>query len=256
MGEEETPMKTWGRASVGLAVVLSVASSVQSDEPSSVTPVESKGIRIPVTVASTHRVIFESLNLFVSTDRGKTWKLAETIGLDKPAFYYSPAEPGTYWFAVQTVRKGGRKCPESIGDLGPTIAATVEEGGPPELTIPSAEYLHDDVEYLPPPPQIDDQSKQQDDSKAKPVEPSSIKVPEYYTGGDDFWSLPPSAWAEMSVRAGPRAPAPGRYQVAFGGNSNTLIVLTDTATGRCWVRSLVFDDEGWRDLKSPAPAGR
>lgn len=248
-------MKTWDWTSVGLAVLLSVASSARADEPSSQTTARPKSIRIPVNVAEAHRGSFESLNLFVSTDRGNTWEQAETITPNQAAFHYRPAEQGTYWFACQTVGKDGRKCPESVDALAPMIAATFKGGSDPELTLPEAKYFHGDVKYLPEPSQIDDQPKQQDDRKAKPIAP--IKVPEYYTGGDDLPSVPPFALAEMSLWVGPRAKAPGRYQVALGGENNTLIVLTDTATGRCWVRSTALDDDaGWHDLESPAPAER
>jgi hypothetical protein len=53
MGKREMPMKTWDWASVGLAVMLSVASSARADEPSSKTTAKPKSIKIPVRVVET-----------------------------------------------------------------------------------------------------------------------------------------------------------------------------------------------------------
>lgn len=127
MGKRETLMKTWGWASIGLAVALSVASSVRADEPSGGPTARPKSVRIPVSVAEAAREGLASLNLFVSLDRGKTWRLAETITPeDKPAFRFNTAGQGTYWLACQTVSKGGRKLPGSVEALAPAIVVTVK----------------------------------------------------------------------------------------------------------------------------------
>jgi hypothetical protein len=50
-------------------------------------------------------------------------------------------------------------------------------------------------------------------------------------------------------KADPPAAA-GRYQSFRQGNDNTQVVVIDTATGQCWLKSAVGAD--WTDLGSPA----
>lgn len=110
-------------------MVLSVASSVRADEPSNGPTARPKSVRIPVSVAEAARESLASLNLFVSLDRGKTWRLAETITPeDEPAFRFNPTGQGTYWLTCQTVSKDGHKLPESVDAFVPKIAVTVNGG--------------------------------------------------------------------------------------------------------------------------------
>ncbi|MHB1560096.1 MAG: hypothetical protein ACYC61_21810 [Isosphaeraceae bacterium] len=71
----------------------------------------------------------------------------------------------------------------------------------------------------------------------------------------------PIAGQSPSIAPLPDRPAPvvARYQttIVSSNQSYPLLILTDTATGHCWVReSGPQDEDEWRDLGAPASARR
>jgi hypothetical protein len=75
-------------------------------------------IRFPHVIDAKIRPKVDYLRLFVSKDKGKTWKHANYFKLDDNVRFEAP-EDGLYWFAIQTVFKGGLKTPME-GDFAPT----------------------------------------------------------------------------------------------------------------------------------------
>lgn len=63
--------------------------------------------KIPIAVDERAKTTLKELRLFVSSDKGKSWKQAEKIGPKEVYFMYQAPKDGEYWFGVQTVDKNG-----------------------------------------------------------------------------------------------------------------------------------------------------
>jgi RNA polymerase sigma factor (sigma-70 family) len=71
-------------------------------------------INIPIKVANKSRDNIQELNLYVSEDKGVTWKRAVTIGATMNAFPFNAPSDGVYWFKLQVVHKDGSAEPQGI----------------------------------------------------------------------------------------------------------------------------------------------
>ncbi len=69
------------------------------------------------------------VQLYVSTDRGLTWRLAQTVPPTAGKFAYDAPADGEYWFAVRTVDSGGRLHPPA-GQTAPGLKVVVDSQAP------------------------------------------------------------------------------------------------------------------------------
>ena len=108
--------------------------------PSDVYVMSTRDIAIPITIDPTRRSEIEHMILWVSPDRGQTWREGGVAKPDTPAFTYKAHDDGHYWFIVQIVDKQNRKEPENpaAADVGkkviidtvrPDIRLTAERSG-------------------------------------------------------------------------------------------------------------------------------
>jgi HEAT repeat protein len=79
-----------------------------------VTTINKLSFRIPILFDRGRRAQVEQLRLYVSTDRGKTWKQAGSITPDEEYFTYTAPDDGLYWFAVQVVTKNKEILPATV----------------------------------------------------------------------------------------------------------------------------------------------
>jgi hypothetical protein len=56
----------------------------------------------------------QQIQLFVSTDRGRTWQPAASVTADKTSFSFIAERDGLYWFTVQTRDRWGRNYPPTL----------------------------------------------------------------------------------------------------------------------------------------------
>jgi hypothetical protein len=79
--------------------------------------------------------------LFVSHNKGKTWKKVATATPQEKGFRFQAPKDGTYWFTVQTRDKKGRLDPADLSNVTPSLKVVVQTGkkqpGPPTDAIPS-----------------------------------------------------------------------------------------------------------------------
>lgn len=86
--------------------------------------------QMPLNLAEDQQEV-QRVQLWVSSDGGRTWTLSEEIGRDDKWFSYSARRGGEYWFAVRLKDKKGSYNPESTRELTPCQRIFVELGFEP-----------------------------------------------------------------------------------------------------------------------------
>jgi hypothetical protein len=80
----------------------------------------------------------KQLQLFVSTDKGKTWHPSATVPPDLPPekqrFPFICEQDGQYWFTVQTLGKDGKYFPPTLEGAKPSLKVIVDTL-PPEVKL-------------------------------------------------------------------------------------------------------------------------
>lgn len=86
--------------------------------------------RIPFAFdkGETERLGAQEVQLFVSADRGKTWRHAQSASADAEKFRFSVAKDGEHWFAVRTLDRNHRLHP--AGRLSPGLIVIVDTRQP------------------------------------------------------------------------------------------------------------------------------
>jgi hypothetical protein len=70
------------------------------------------------------------LQLYVSTDRGRTWQQAAVATPQQNRFRFNTDRDGLYWFSVQTLDQGGRHFPAAMDGATPTLKVVVDTQPP------------------------------------------------------------------------------------------------------------------------------
>ena len=100
----------------GLIVCLAAFAPVQRDD---ITTMDKRSFRIPIFVNPVRAKEIDWLYLYVSCDKGKTWKKVIGATPDQKFFAFSAPKNGLYWFAVQIVSKDLKLSPPSTRDMQP-----------------------------------------------------------------------------------------------------------------------------------------
>ncbi len=124
-------MSRWHVSLLFVLMVLSVQNGVADD----VVATKQPRFRIPYhsDPAELQRLDAREIQLFVSTDRGQTWKLAQSVPPSAGRFAYEASADGEYWFAVRTLDGMNRLHPQG-GSISPGLKVLVDTR-PPELTL-------------------------------------------------------------------------------------------------------------------------
>jgi hypothetical protein len=130
---------------LGLALTLGLATprAFADDPPAArpqasadrVLPFKSRSFRIPFQVDEADRDRIKEVQLWVSTDLGRSWRHAGQTTPDQTAFptYHAPRE-GEYWFAVRTLDIRGRLYPTDEAHVNPSMKVLVDTT-PPTLDL-------------------------------------------------------------------------------------------------------------------------
>jgi hypothetical protein len=102
----------------------------QHDEPGTIV-LDRRGFVMPLRIEPQFAARLRECNLFVSEDRGKTWRLFSTVPAGRREFLCKVAKDGVYWFALQTVAKDGTESPQSKG-LFPMMKVRVSSRQEPQ----------------------------------------------------------------------------------------------------------------------------
>jgi len=95
--------------------VLLLTLCLPIDDPANkdVQVIDYSSFEIPINATQQQRIGVERFNLFVSTDKGQTWKLHSTCRTNEGNFSFTAEKNGVYWFAAQSVKHTGEKSPET-----------------------------------------------------------------------------------------------------------------------------------------------
>jgi hypothetical protein len=70
------------------------------------------------------------LQLFVSTDQGRSWQPSAIVAPDQQHFSFICDRDGTYWFTVQTLDQEGRRLPATLDGAQPSLKVVVDTQPP------------------------------------------------------------------------------------------------------------------------------
>ncbi len=116
--------------------------------PNDVYEIETRQFAIPIRSKPDELAKMKKVRLFVSEDRGKSWKHKKDYKpTDKRAIFTAPHD-GQYWFAVQVVLKDGNREPAERDDLVPAMKVFVNSERRTLKTQKSYEELQREVEQL------------------------------------------------------------------------------------------------------------
>src|SRR5262245_61498560 len=98
-------------------VCLFLAFSRASAADDAVTTLGKRAFKFPVAVEGTPRDTLQEFRLYASEDEGRTWNLVAMAPAASDFIPYTAPRDGMYWFAIQVVRKDGKKFPDNLADI-------------------------------------------------------------------------------------------------------------------------------------------
>lgn len=112
--------------------------------PPDVFPMKDRNFEIPITIAEGQRDRIRELQLYVSSDEGKTWNQHSVVPPDKSAFTYFAPTDGMFWFKVRTVDKQGNQEPSDIYKSD-AVRKILVDTLPPSLRLVKTERQGDEI---------------------------------------------------------------------------------------------------------------
>jgi hypothetical protein len=81
--------------------------------------IQTRKFAMDLGVPADQRGKINQIRLFVSEDRGKTWKHNRDYKPNAKEAIFTAPDDGLYWFSLQVVYKDGKKEPAELDDLEP-----------------------------------------------------------------------------------------------------------------------------------------
>jgi hypothetical protein len=94
--------------------------------PGDVHTINHRSFQIPFHVDPGQRARIRELELYSSTDRGRTWVQEATAGADQTSYRFCAPSDGEYWFRVAVVDTQGNRQPDDVAKAGAGIKIRVE----------------------------------------------------------------------------------------------------------------------------------
>jgi RNA polymerase sigma factor (sigma-70 family) len=69
--------------------------------------IDTKSFQLPIAISEKEQAAIEKVELYMSADEGRSWKVAGTLAGDQRAFPVSVPHDGVFWFKVHAVYKSG-----------------------------------------------------------------------------------------------------------------------------------------------------
>ncbi len=86
---------------------------------------DSRVVRLNLSFDESRRAEIEFLELFISSDHGKTWILAAANTPDRSQFDHIVPDDGTYWFGLRVTYRNGIVSPRSLSRIVPAMKVRV-----------------------------------------------------------------------------------------------------------------------------------
>ncbi len=129
-------MRTWQRLGLGMLVLapcLLGPAVLGQGPPADVIYSRHAAFQIPFQ-AGADRNRLRQLQLFVSTDQGRSWQASAIASPSHQSFRFTADRDGLYWFTVQTLDLEGRYYPPSLEGARPSLKVFVDTH-PPVVTL-------------------------------------------------------------------------------------------------------------------------
>src|SRR5262245_5576784 len=84
--------------------------------------------RIPFSAAPGQKL--KQLNLYVSSDQGKSWQMATSTAPTQTHFEFNADRDGFFWFAVQAIDGDGKASPPSMDNAQPNLKVVIDTQPP------------------------------------------------------------------------------------------------------------------------------
>lgn len=111
--------------------------------------VNSRKFMIPIYIRSNaERDKIDSLILYSSSDKGKSWREVTKTSSEQKSFRFSAPADGTYWFTVQVIRKDGTKEPSFMDNAEPNLKVGVVTRSKTICTADQPNDLEREVRHL------------------------------------------------------------------------------------------------------------
>jgi hypothetical protein len=108
-------------------VVLCLSASANAaDANTGVIRIDSRQFQMPVFIEQTVRSGIKELQLFASTDGGKTWELVASGTADTKSFRFEAPRNATYWFKTRVVMPDGNVSPRDLSSAETALKVQVE----------------------------------------------------------------------------------------------------------------------------------
>jgi hypothetical protein len=187
-----------------LAALSLVVAGQVSEEPRLI-PSKDRTFRIPFQTTQPNDRRLREVQLFVSTDQGRTWRLGANAAPETGTFQpYTAPQDGLYFFAVRTIDLQGRAYPASDAEFRAGLKVLVD-------TVPPSVYL----EALPP---REGSVGVKWDVRDDNLEPATIRL-EYAAPGTNQWT---------PVRIDPIARGEGYWSPMTNGPFEVRMTASDT----------------------------
>lgn len=121
---------------VVLVLAAPVPGSLAEDED--VTTIRLAKFVMPLSVDPDRRDEIKQIHLYVSTDRGRTWRKAASAKAADKTIAYTAEHDGLHWFAVGVTDQQGKNHPENLEELKPLQKVLIDTGTLPRLVLKPA----------------------------------------------------------------------------------------------------------------------
>jgi hypothetical protein len=113
--------------------------------PSDIVYLNQQAFKVPLDIKPSERALIRELLLFVSPDKGSTWRQEAVVSPDQDGAKYFAPRDGTYWLTIDVVDQNGNHNPRDITKAPPSQKVVVDTLRP-LVRIASAERKGDDLE--------------------------------------------------------------------------------------------------------------
>jgi hypothetical protein len=97
--------------------------------PKDVLEVKDRYFAVPMNINKERKADIETIRVFVSENRGKTWKQSRDYKPADKQLVFAATRDDLYWFAVQIVKKDGTLIPATEAEFLPAMKVYVNTTG-------------------------------------------------------------------------------------------------------------------------------
>ncbi|MEI7684421.1 MAG: hypothetical protein WCL32_05295 [Planctomycetota bacterium] len=125
--------RTLGSGLLFAAMAILLGTAPGQDVPGGVLHTRAKQFRVPFNVGPNSQNLSQ-LQLYVSTDAGRSWQSAASAPPEQGYFRFSSEREGSFWFAVQSFDKMNRAFPPNMEGATPNLKVVVDTQAP-QVTV-------------------------------------------------------------------------------------------------------------------------